>query len=64
MEPEQRVDQRGLARAVRAQKSDGSPSERAPQLFEDWTSAEADAQSVEFDDRTHRDGAAILVSGR
>ena len=53
IEPEQRIDQGRLAGAVRPQKADGSPRERAVQALEDGAVAEPHLQIIQFYDWRH-----------
>ena len=54
VESEQRMNQRGLPRAVRPEQPDGTPAQRAAQIFEHLAFAELYAQPVKFDYRVHQ----------
>jgi hypothetical protein len=53
VEAEQGIDPRRLARAVRPQPADGLSGKRGLQLFQDGAIAEADFQTIQFDNGVH-----------
>src|SRR4028118_2010965 len=55
MKAQERVDERGLPRAVRAEQADGAAIERAAQVLQDRTPAKGHAQTVEINNWNHNE---------
>src|SRR5882724_1804283 len=54
MEAQKRIDECGFSRAVRTKQSDRASPQRAGQILQDVTLAEADRESVQFNNRSYR----------